>query len=51
MNVPGGFGHSDIDTLALAVRDKESQRLIGDAIAAYRGGALRFGTYFNLGSR
>ena len=41
MNVPGGFGHSDIDTLALAVRDRESQRLIGEAIAAYRGGALR----------
>ena len=41
MNVPGGFGHSDIDTLVLTVRDRESQRLIGEAIAAYRGGALR----------
>ncbi len=41
MNVSGGFGYSDIDTLVLAVRDKESQRLIGEAIAAYRGGAFR----------
>lgn len=37
----GGTGLSDIDTLALAVRDMESRRLIGEAITAYRGGALR----------
>ena len=41
MSVQGGLGHSDVDTLALAVRDRESRRLIGEAIAAYRGGALR----------
>lgn len=41
MNLAGSFGQSDIDTLALAVRDRESQRLIGEAIAAYRGGAFR----------
>lgn len=34
-------GHSDIDSLVLAVRDQESRRLIGEAITAYRGGALR----------
>ena len=34
-------GHSDIDSLVLAVRDRESRRLIGEAITAYRGGALR----------
>lgn len=34
-------GHSDIDSLALAVRDRETRRLIGEAITAYRGGALR----------
>ena len=34
-------GHSDIDSLFLAVRDRESRRLIGEAITAYRGGALR----------
>lgn len=36
-----GTGLSDIDSLALAVRDRESRRLIGEAITAYRGGALR----------
>lgn len=41
MNHSGGHGLSDIDTLALAVRDRESRRLIGEAITAYRGGALR----------
>lgn len=41
MNTLGGYGHSDIDSLTLDVRDRESQRLIGEAIAAYRGGALR----------
>jgi hypothetical protein len=34
-------GVSDIDVLALAVRDPESKKLINEAIAAYRGGALR----------
>ena len=34
-------GHSDIDSRLLAVRDRESRRLIGEAITAYRGGALR----------
>lgn len=33
--------YSDIDSLTLAVRDSESKRLIEEAIAAYRGGALR----------
>ena len=37
----GHLGLSDIDVLALAVRDGESRRLIGEAITAYRGGALR----------
>ena len=32
---------TDIDALALAVRDQESRRLIAEAITAYRGGALR----------
>ena len=32
---------TDIDVLALAVRDRESRRLIEEAITAYRGGALR----------
>ena len=32
---------TDIDILALAVRDRESRRLIEEAITAYRGGALR----------
>ena len=36
-----GQGLTDIDSLALAVRDSESKRLIGEAISAYRGGALR----------
>lgn len=34
-------GLTDIDSLALTVRDPESRRLIGEAISAYRGGALR----------
>lgn len=34
-------GLTDIDSLVLAVRDPESKRLIGEAISAYRGGALR----------
>ena len=37
----GSLGSSDIDLLALSVRDLESRRLIGEAITAYRGGALR----------
>ena len=41
MSLSGGHGLSDIDTLALAVRDRESRRHIGEAITAYRGGALR----------
>lgn len=36
-----GQGLTDIDSLALAVRDPESKKLIGEAISAYRGGALR----------
>lgn len=32
---------TDIDVLALSVRDQESRRLIEEAITAYRGGALR----------
>jgi len=32
---------TDIDSLCLNVRDQESKRLISEAIAAYRGGALR----------
>lgn len=35
------YGVTDIDVLALAVRDRESRRLILEAITAYRGGALR----------
>lgn len=34
-------GLTDIDSLALCVRDRESRRLIEEAISAYRGGALR----------
>jgi hypothetical protein len=34
-------GVTDIDVLALSVRDRESRRLIIEAITAYRGGALR----------
>jgi len=34
-------GLTDIDSLALAVRDPESKRLIIEAISAYRGGAFR----------
>lgn len=37
----GHQGLTDIDSLALAVRDPESKRLIHEAISAYRGGALR----------
>ena len=33
-------GLTDIDSLALSVRDPESKRLIGEAISAYRGGAF-----------
>ena len=32
---------SDIDVLSFSVRNQESRRLIGEAIIAYRGGALR----------
>ena len=32
---------SDIDVLSFSVRNQESRRLIGEAITAYRGGALR----------
>lgn len=35
------LGVTDIDVLALSVRDRESRRLILEAITAYRGGALR----------
>lgn len=41
MITSGSTGYSDIDSLALSVRDRESLRLIGEAITAYRGGALR----------
>ena len=41
LHMTGHFGITDIDGLTLAVRDVESRRLISDAIAAYRGGALR----------
>lgn len=41
MNSYGNLGISDIDVLALSVRDSESRRLIDEAITAYRGGALR----------
>ncbi len=41
MNTVGNIGYSDIDSLALSVRDPESRRLIGEAVTAYRGGALR----------
>lgn len=34
-------GVTDIDILMIDVRDSESRRLIGEAITAYRGGALR----------
>jgi len=36
-----GHGLTDMDTLCLAVRDRESKRLLLEAIAAYRGGSLR----------
>jgi hypothetical protein len=41
MNSFVGQGLTDIDLLALTVRDPESKRLIGEAISTYRGGALR----------
>ena len=41
MSIAGSLGHSDIDSLTLAVRDQVSRRLITEAITAYRGGALR----------
>jgi hypothetical protein len=41
MSVFAGQGLTDIDSLALAVRDRESRRLIAEAITAYRAGALR----------
>ena len=41
MNLYDNHIHSDIDSITLQVRDRESQRLIMEAIAAYRGGALR----------
>ncbi|MBL8299344.1 MAG: hypothetical protein JNN30_13480 [Rhodanobacteraceae bacterium] len=41
MNTFVGQGLTDIDSLTLAVRDPESKRLIGEALSAYRGGALR----------
>jgi hypothetical protein len=34
-------GLTDIDAMVLAVRDRESRRLLSEAITAYRGGALR----------
>lgn len=37
----GNQGLTDIDALALAVRDRESRRLIAEAITAYRSGAAR----------
>lgn len=37
----GNQGLTDIDSLALAMRERESRRLIAEAITAYRGGALR----------
>ncbi len=36
-----GQGLTDMDSMALNVRDPESKRLISEAISAYRGGALR----------
>ena len=41
MNSSSLFGVSDIDVLALSVRERESRRLISEAITAYRGGAQR----------
>jgi hypothetical protein len=41
MSTLAGQGLTDIDSLALAVRDPETKRLIAEAISAYRGGALR----------
>lgn len=41
MNISVGQGLTDMDALALAVRDRESRRLITEAIAAYRAGAPR----------
>jgi hypothetical protein len=36
-----GLGLSDLDDLALTVRDRNSRSYIGEAIRAYRGGAYR----------
>jgi hypothetical protein len=41
MQTTGRLGLLDMDVLALSVRDRESRRLIDEAITAYRGGALR----------
>ncbi len=41
METTGRLGLLDIDVLALSVRDRESRRLIDEAMTAYRGGALR----------
>ena len=39
--VTSSSGLSDIDSLILTVRDRESQRLIAEAVTAYRAGSLR----------
>ena len=39
--VTSSSGLSDIDSLMLTVRDRESQRLIAEAVTAYRAGSLR----------
>ena len=41
MSTSATLGVTDIDALALSVRDAESRRLVNEAITAYRGGALR----------
>ena len=41
MHPTSNNGHSDLDSITLQVRNPESQRLVSEAIAAYRGGALR----------
>ena len=41
MSTSATLGVTDIDVLALSVRDAESRRLVNEAITAYRGGALR----------
>ena len=40
MNTFGNLGYSDIDSLALAVMDPESRRLISEAIARSRDMAM-----------